>query len=1137
MIKIMIKITITILKIHKFILYLQAGMILMTGCAGIGGHTMVNKASIASLEATVVSGKARFTLLTPAMIRMEWSLSGRFEDSPSLVFIRRDLPVPSYQTRVEEGWLVIETSELVLRYKTGSGKFSAANLEVRVKAKETPALWHPGLEDKGNLGGTTRTLDQVSGSTSVSPGLLSRDGWVVVDDSKTLLFDESDLPWATPRRRKDALDWYFLGYGHNYKQALYDYTLVAGAIPLPPRWVFGAWWSRYWAYKDTELKELVKGFNEHDVPLDVLVVDMDWHLDGWTGYTWNPDYFPDPAGFLKWCHDQGLQVTMNLHPADGVGRHEAAFPEVARAMGKNPRKVKKIPFEATNPRYMNAYFEYLHHPLEQQGIDFWWIDWQQGTDSGMKGIDPLFWLNYLHWTDMERNPMRLPKRPILFSRWGGLGNHRYQIGFSGDTYNNWETLAFQPEFTATAGNVCYPFWSHDIGGHMPGPVDGELYARWIQWGVFSPCLRTHTTKNPKAERRIWAFPDEVFKCSRDAFRLRYSLIPYIYTMARKCHDSALPLVRPLYYEWPETDKAYERKDEYLFGDAFLVAPVVKPRDEYTSAAVSSVWFPPGEWRHWFTGEIFKGPCEKKIMTPLHEIPVFVRSGGIIPTMKPMNRSRLKAVDPLILNIFPGREGSFRLYEDGGDSVGYLKGEYSFTPIKMKREGDTFLVSIGPAEGSYPGMPEKRSCEVRIPDIWPPGKVVVNSQEVPRAPLPEETEIFHWWYDTDNLSLVLRIPSCSVREEISVATDICPEDDALLREGLRGRLALLKEFSGLFSDKTPPSVTRFLNEYPLLFKASRKVFYTPYFEEELINKWGDMVREFSKADIDESLKLQANMRLLGLSAGMEVRGKDKRTIEAEITAEVLQPVQDISAGIELEIPQDWKSDMILSSGEIPLNEGHPLERKILCQIDNDISHTGILKARIILKTLGKTMVIPLERIVLPSINSWWVIGPFDNPSDNKLETIYPPEKEIDFDAFYKGKDDKKIKWQKAAREIKPDANVSGEFFINLNEIFGQPYTNAVAYGVSYLYSPEDMKAVLALGSDDGVAVWLNGKEIHRNPVARPYASKQDHVEMRLNKGVNTLLLKISQGPGAWGFCCHIETPDGKPLTLVKTGLHP
>ena len=1124
-------------RIHKIIFYLQAGFILMTGCTRIGVCPLADKTSIASTEATIVSGKARFTLLTPAMIRMEWSPSGCFEDRPSLVFIRRNLPAPSYKTTVQEGWLVIETSDLVLRYKVGSGKFSSENLEIRVKAKETPALWRPGQEDKGNLGGTTRTLDQVSGSTTVSPGLISHDGWVLIDDSKTLLFDESDLPWATPRRRKDALDWYFLGYGHNYKQALYDYTLVTGAIPLPPRWIFGAWWSRYWAYKDTELKELVREFNEHDVPLDVLVVDMDWHLDGWTGYTWNSDYFPDPEGFLKWCHDQGLRVTLNLHPADGVGRHEAAFPEVARAMGNNPKKVKKIPFEVTNPRYMKVYFQYLHHPLEQQGIDFWWIDWQQGKESGMKGIDPLFWLNYMHWTDMERNPMRAPRRPILFSRWGGLGNHRYQIGFSGDTYNNWETLAFQPEFTATAGNVCYPFWSHDIGGHMPGPVDGELYTRWIQWAVFSPCLRTHTTKNPRAERRIWAFPDEIFQSAREAFRLRYALIPYIYTMARKCHDSSLPLVRPLYYEWPELDKAYERKDEYLFGDALLVAPVVKARDQYTSAAVSSVWFPPGEWRHWFTGEVFEGPCEKKIMTPLHQIPVFVRSGCIIPTMQQVNRSQLRQVDPLILNIFPGREGYFRLYEDDGDSVGYLKGEYSFTPIEMKKEGNIYLVNIGPAEGSYPGMLDRRIYEVRIPDIWPPRKVLVNDQDVPRVALPEETGSLHWWYDTDNFSMILRIPSCSVREKVSVAIDLCSEDDALLREGLRGRLALLKEFSNLFRDKTPPSVTRFLNEYILLFKDSRNVLYTPYFEEELINKWGDMVREFSKADVDEYLKLQANMRLLGLYANMEITGKDKGTIEAAITAEVLQPVQDLSARIELEPPDGWKTDKEYLSEEIPLNEGHPLEQKMIYQVDNEIFQTAILKVRISLKISGETMDVPLERIVLPSINSWRVIGPFDNPSDSNLETVFPPEKEIDLYSSYKGKDAKTIKWQKSVRAITPGANLTGEFFVNLNELFGKPYTDAVAYALSYLDSPEDVQAVLSLGSDDGVVVWLNGKEIHRNPAARPYASKQDRVDLKLRKGVNTLLLKISQGPGAWGFCCHIETPDGKPLTLVKTGLNP
>ena len=184
---------------------------------------------------------------------------------------------------------------------------------------------------------------------------------------------------------------------------------------------------------------------------------------------------------------------------------------MARAMGIDPATKKYVPFDITNKKFAENYFNILHHPLEEQGIDFFWLDWQQEQNTRVTGVNPTWWLNYTHFSDMERRG----KRGMLFHRWGGLGNHRYQIGFSGDTIAVWDSLAFQPYFTATAANVGYGYWSHDIGGHMrvdlgAKPAAGipqdpgypELYTRWIQWGIFSPILRTHTTKDQQSERRI-----------------------------------------------------------------------------------------------------------------------------------------------------------------------------------------------------------------------------------------------------------------------------------------------------------------------------------------------------------------------------------------------------------------------------------------------------------------------------------------------------------------------------------------------------------------------------------------------------------------------------------------------------------
>ena len=250
-------------------------------------------------------------------------------------------------------------------------------------------------------------------------------------------------------------------------------------------------------------------FREREFPLSVCIVDMDWHTTqtgnrsvGWTGYTWNRDLFPDPAGFIAWLHEQGLRTALNLHPADGVHPHEEAYAEMAAAVGIDPATGEPVEFDSVDPRFVEAYFKFLHHPQEAIGVDFWWLDWQQGKQSKLQGLDPLWWLNHLHFYDLGRDGV---KRPFIFSRWGGLGNHRYPIGFSGDTVVSWASLANQPYFTATAANVGYGWWSHDIGGHMWGVEDAELYLRWVQYGVFSPILRLHSTNNPYQDRRPWGW--------------------------------------------------------------------------------------------------------------------------------------------------------------------------------------------------------------------------------------------------------------------------------------------------------------------------------------------------------------------------------------------------------------------------------------------------------------------------------------------------------------------------------------------------------------------------------------------------------------------------------------------------------
>jgi alpha-glucosidase len=480
---------------------------------------------------------------------------------------------------------------------------------------------------------------------------------------------------------------------------------------------------------------------------------------------------------------------------------------MAKAMGIDPSTRQFVPFDITDKKYATNYFNLVLHPLEIQGIDFWWLDWQQEHTTKVPGVTPTWWLNYVHFTDQQREG----KRPLLFHRWGGLGNHRYQIGFSGDTVSVWDSLAFQPWFTATAANVGYAYWSHDIGGHMPGVVEPELYTRWVQFGVFSPILRTHTTKNPDSERRIWAYPEPYSSILRSSFQLRYALEPYIYTEARRTYDTGVAFMRPLYYDWPEANEAYEFKNEYIFGDQIVAAPVVAPADKTSGLATQKVWLPKGEWIEWPTGKHISGPATVDRSFSIEQTPIYVKAGAIVPMQPPMLYTGEKSVDPLIVNVWPlapGTSNNYSVYEDSSVATEYERGVFARTPIKAWQTGDTLRVEIGPVEGSYPGMPKSRGYKLQLPSDWPPASVTVNGAAVKRS---GSTGKGGWTFEGNMLTTMIPVETHSIAEKITIEVRRTAGLTARRGEldGFAGAMTRLRatydDLNGMWPVATPPDV--------------------------------------------------------------------------------------------------------------------------------------------------------------------------------------------------------------------------------------------------------------------------------------------------------------------------------------------
>src|SRR5687768_4508101 len=363
-------------------------------------------------------------------------------------------------------------------------------------------------------------------------------------------------------------------------------------------------------------------------------------------------------------HRRGLAVSLNVHPADGVRAHEDAYPRVAERMGIDPATRLPVNFDPADPGFLEAYLEELHHPLEEQGVDFWWLDWQQGEVTKLPGLDPLWLLNHFHFLDSARRG----RRPLTFSRYAGIGSHRYPIGFSGDTHITWESLEFQPFFTATASNAGYGWWSHDIGGHFKGTKDDELATRWVQLGTFSPVNRLHSGLNPFNTKEPWRFGAQARRVMSDFLRLRHQLLPYLATMNVRAHEGR-PLVEPMYYEHPDEGDAYQVPNQYMFGTDLLVAPITAPADPVPGLGRVTAWLPEGEWVDVFTGLRYRGGRLLRLHRDLATIPVLARPGTVLPLVPADDV--LGGVEPprrVEVRVVSGADGEFTLVEDRDDGL-------------------------------------------------------------------------------------------------------------------------------------------------------------------------------------------------------------------------------------------------------------------------------------------------------------------------------------------------------------------------------------------------------------------------------------------------------------------------------------
>lgn len=759
-------------------------------------------------DSVIVDGVWRFTAISDRLIRIEHDQTSRFVDDPTLTFLQRSKPKGIWQSQAVDGSTVkLHTSSVTLNYIPNS-KPSPDSLSVTSHDGKFSWTWGDDPE-VGNLRGTARTLDSSAETldlnchNKVSPtmdnsemhcawGLISKKGWAIVDDTGAPTWKDS---WFAASER-NSTDVYIFLHGLDFKGSLQDFFYAAGAPALPPRYAFGTIFTRWFDFDSDSTKGLINDFESRSMPLDAWIFDMNWHLYGpWGSYTWNSNSFPDLQNVLDWFQAKGLPIGANTHDNDWFTPKEKSYSEVCKALGCTFGE--NIAFDLYNKTYALTMEDIAVRALDtkdgKQGIDFYWIDYQQGESDKFKEtqipkVNPTIALNMLRSMDPARHGDN--KRSLILSRWGGLGSHRYPVGFSGDQLHDWKGLAFLPYFTSTAANVAFNYWSHDtVGGDHDLASDYELSARWVQVSAWSPVLRFHDkgagtgncATNDECARVVpWDLPNQYFQAVREASQRRAELIPYIYTASFMCIASGEALVRPMYYDDPTDDGLYGLDRQYLFGPDMVISPITQPSGPETrgfnqalGAQSWSVFAPKSSrWVDRLNGDFAQGQWVTRTYGIL-DVPGFVREGAVIP-MRPTNigQSSLaqakKSLDEVEFRVYPAlafytggqTKGSGTVIDDDGFSTDYLQGKYTSTTCEYDFDTKTFTVRLS-QEGDFLSKPAKVTLRLSFPQLPPLALVSASRLQLPTVSYDHHIlgPVFTF-YDVDllaNPSVTFEIP--------------------------------------------------------------------------------------------------------------------------------------------------------------------------------------------------------------------------------------------------------------------------------------------------------------------------------------------------------------------------------------------
>ena len=667
--------------------------------------------STANKECVFVGNKYRITVLTERLVRLEYNENGMFENYPTEVIWYRNLPKPEFTVSETDSTLKIITKYFELFYKKEK-KFDGGKINptsnLRINLLNTNKIWYYNHPEARNYGTSPYNLKD----KKFVKGLYSLDGFATIDDSKTSLILENG---SFKKRDNAGIDLYVFLYNKDFYYCLSDYFALTGHPPLIPRFALGNWWCKSDFYNEFDIVNIVNEFQKNNVPISIFMLDKWNKIDS---YEFN-EHYKDPSSVLKFLNSKNIKPGLVIDDPLEFKSNTKNYDKLKSYLTTD--KNGNIPFNLFDARTVDAYLKLIVHPLNQFGTDLYFIN-----NFTKNNEERNFILKHYLFYDKYQNQN---VRSLICSYNSLTAPHRYPVLYAGKSLVDWKTLNQIPKFNILASNMGISFLSHDLGGTSDGIEDSELFIRFVQLGVFSPILRLGADAGKYYKREPWKWDLATSMIVNKFLNMRYKLIPYIYTECYKYHKYGKPLIEPLYHRYPflYDDELYS--NEYFFGSNILVSPILNKKDSIMNRVIHKMYIPEGTWYGISTGKKYKGGKRYVSFYKDDQYPLFVKAGTIIP-MSLNEYNDVGIPKKLEIDIFPGDNNTYSIYEDDGVSNNYQNGDYLITNIEFVYQKDNYKVTILPVSGKAGIAPSTRDYKILFRNTRMPSKVlsyVGNSQ--------------------------------------------------------------------------------------------------------------------------------------------------------------------------------------------------------------------------------------------------------------------------------------------------------------------------------------------------------------------------------------------------------------------------